>query len=205
MNMITKHSKSAFLSKAAKVVGKFKRDQSGLAALEFVIVAPFLLSLWLGFYTFVVVEEVSTRVSKAAAVAADIPSQYKSLDTASITQALNAADAMMHEKWRPGLQIEILGVEVDANQTASVVWGEGRGWQSPTPVGSAPQNFPANLLAVPGFYVQATAKLTHSPLFRSPVYVPWEEELINFEYTFNFAPRAVDSIPCDDCGTYSPR
>ncbi len=189
------------------VFKRFGKDESGLAALEFVIVAPFLIALWLGFFSFVVMESTGTRVSKAAAVATDIASQRNDLNLEKLTIALNAADAMMQGPTVDDLTIEVIGIRVTEDGDAEVVWGHGRapaggfsGAAAKATVGAAPTSFPSELLTQPGFYVQTTARVSHKPAFATEIFTLWDDnDTIDFVHRFNFEPRLVSEIECSDC------
>lgn len=184
---------------ARQLASSFIADQRGTNAIEFAVVSPFLIAAWLGFYSLVETQDVSTRVGKVSAAIADIVSQSPAVTPQQIDAAMDAALAIMGTQ-NPNLngranelEMEVVGVEVDNNQNAIVKWSRGRH------VGSLPANgssypLPAELKLVEGFIVAARVSYSFHPPFGSQMV-----DNVQMEYKNYFIPRISSTTECTSC------
>lgn len=69
------------------------RDQSGVAAMEFAIIAPLIIGLYLGLAELASYLSVERKISHSASVAGDLATQVSSIDT---TDAADLVSAVLH-------------------------------------------------------------------------------------------------------------
>jgi len=102
----------------------FHRDEAGLSALEFALVLPVMCTLLFGGIEITNALEVSRKVSLAAATAADLVAQTKTLTNNQRDDVFAAADALMTPK-DPGSLTVVITSLVYNNGQATVVWSDG--------------------------------------------------------------------------------
>ena len=122
--------KFAFLSRLSRRVSSLGRDQRGVSAVEFALILPLMVTLYLG------VVEVSTgvaiqrKVTLTARTAADLASQAMSINNADMSNIKTAAAAVMAWCMAPcafssaQLTVTISAVNIDADGVAKVAWSD---------------------------------------------------------------------------------
>jgi len=100
------------------------RDQRGVSAVEFALLLPLMLTLYLG------VVEVSQgigadrKVTLTARTISDLVSQVSSINNSGMTNSLNAAAAVMAPYASSNLKVVVTSVKIDANSNATVDWSD---------------------------------------------------------------------------------
>lgn len=74
---------------------RFARDRAGISAVEFAIVLPFMLTLYLGGVELGDGLSVQFKATLAARTVADLASQYQSIDSATMNAILGAASTVL--------------------------------------------------------------------------------------------------------------
>jgi Flp pilus assembly protein TadG len=103
---------------------RLRRDRRGVSAIEFALLLPMMMTLYLGSV------EVSTgiaadrKVTLAAHTLADLASQYTDVTNADMTNILKAAGAVMAPYPAANLQAVVSEVAVNGQGQATVVWSD---------------------------------------------------------------------------------
>lgn len=172
---------------------KFYKDESGVSAVEFALVLPFLMTLFLGFAEVAKGTHVSTRVSKVASTVADIISQSASLTIPEVEAALKAAHAVAGASAAGTMTVEVVGVNVASNGTTSVLWARGIN-STNLPARWSSYDLPAELRSEAGFIVASRANYKHLPIVASSLIGTLE-----MEKKFYFIPRSGTMTDCSTC------
>lgn len=111
----------------ARLLGRLRRDNEAVAAVEFALIAPFLLMLYLGSMEAAVLFSVDRRVNSISATIGDLVSQWdpsdKKLKTATLTDYLNASTGILSPYSTSGLAIVVSLVKVNKTTgVTSVLW-----------------------------------------------------------------------------------
>ena len=132
-----------------RALRRFCRDRDGLSAIEFALILPFMVTLYLGSVELGNGLAVQFRTTLAARTVADLTSQYNSIDTATMTQILGAASTVV-TPYSPGSMTVTVSEVTTTNSTGSaqVTWsasnsGSARTVGSPITLPSALQTLPA--------------------------------------------------------------
>ena len=130
----------------------FGRNGRGASAIEFALIAPLMLGLYIGCVE--ISEGVADRkVTLTAGTLANLTSQVTTLTTADIGNILNASIAIMNT-YTGSVAAKISCLKIDATGIARVTWGEattGVTKRAPGEVVTIPAN-----LAVPNSYLVFT-------------------------------------------------
>jgi Flp pilus assembly protein TadG len=102
----------------------FGRERRGVAAIEFAVLLPLFLILYLG--TFEVGQGISIKLnnSLAARTVADLASQFTNIYNADMTSILGASTTVMAPYPTQPFSVTVSQVTVDANGNATVAWSD---------------------------------------------------------------------------------
>ena len=79
----------------ARIVVRFARDQRGVSAVEFAMLLPLMLTLYLGAVEVSQGIGIDRKVTLTARTVADLASQVSSINNADMTNMLNASAAVI--------------------------------------------------------------------------------------------------------------
>ena len=114
----------AFLTKLSRRVASLRRDQSGVSAVEFAMLLPLMVTLYLGAVEISQGVAIHRKVTLTARTVADLASQVTSINNADMTNMLKAASAVV-APFPPGqLKVTVSAVTIDANGVAKVAWSD---------------------------------------------------------------------------------
>ena len=100
----------------------FLRSSAGVGAVEFALVAPMLLLLYLGGSEISIAMSVNRRVAHAAAMVADLASQKSVLQPNDLRGIMQSAKAVIAPYNSQTLQLRLSSVKIDAAGKATVEW-----------------------------------------------------------------------------------
>jgi Flp pilus assembly protein TadG len=113
------------------------RDQRGLAAIEFALIAPVLTLLLLAMADIVPTEMVRQKVFRSTQAISDLTSQYSQLQVTDVVNIFSASNDLLAPFPTTGLQTRITSVYSDGNGHALVHWSCATSGMSPLPARSA--------------------------------------------------------------------
>jgi Flp pilus assembly protein TadG len=131
-------------------VARFAKARSGLAAVEFAMLLPIMMTLYLGCVEITTAVATQRKVTLTAHALADLPSQFTAVTNADMTNILNAASDIIAPYTAAQLKSVVSELSIDANGQATVVWSDTLNGTART-VGTV-VGIPANL-AVPNTYL----------------------------------------------------
>lgn len=171
---------------------RLRCDQRGVAAIEFALIAPVAISLYMGFAELTMAMMANRRVAHAAAVVGDLVAQSPSIAPSDLTDIFTVGGSIMSPFTATPLKMRITSVVADAKGVPTMVWSKGSGMTA-MPTGAV-AGFPANLLAAGDSVIQADVSYSYaSPL---ALILP---KPITFSNTFYLKPRQSSSVTCALC------
>ncbi len=129
------------------------RDRRGVGAIEFAILVPVLLMLYLGALEITIGLSVAKRASRAAGSIADIITQQTSVTKSFLGNMPPVARAVFAPYGVTGLTLKVTGIAVDSNGKASVAWSWAADGTTPYSTSSTP-DIPANMNQAGSFLVR---------------------------------------------------
>ena len=103
---------------------RFLRDKRGVSAVEFAMLLPLMITLYLGGVEVSSAIAVDRKVTQVARTVGDLVAQSTSVNATDMTNILNAASSVV-QPYSPSLiQVTVLRVDIDANGVAKVVWSK---------------------------------------------------------------------------------
>jgi len=114
----------AFLTRLSNRITALRRDQRGVSAVEFAMLLPLMLTLYLGAVELSQGVSIHRKVTLTARTVADLASQVTTINNADMTNMLKAAEAVI-APFPPGdLKVTVSAVSIDANGVATVTWSD---------------------------------------------------------------------------------
>jgi len=102
----------------------FASDAEGVAAVEFAIVLPFMLTLYLGSIEAGDGMAVQFKTALATRAVADITSQYTSIDNSTMTGILGAAATVVAPYPASGMVVTISEITTNSTGHGTITWSD---------------------------------------------------------------------------------
>jgi Flp pilus assembly protein TadG len=168
------------------LLSRFRRDLAGVSAVEFALVLPLMLTLYLGSSEVSQGIAANRKVTLMARTAADLASQVTSISNSDMSNLLNASAAVMQPYSTAPLKITVSSVLIDAQGKATIDWSDTRN-------GTAHSKGEAvtlpSALSVPGSLIWAEIQYTYTPAVGYVVTGP-----LNLKDQIYMRPRLSSSV-----------
>ncbi|MDN5928631.1 MAG: pilus assembly protein [Hyphomicrobiales bacterium] len=191
---------------------RLARSRQGVAAVEFALIAPILLTLY--FVTLEVSHAIETnkKVGRAASMIADLITQQPKMTTGIMDPIMQIGEATLQPYNRSRLAVHVTGIQIsnDETPTVTVAWSRrmtdtGSTGSDPAEKAGDPTTVPDEL-KIPGtFLVRVQTTLDYRPI------IAWSADAkqtlglmgafdnINMSEQYYLRPRMSNAISCDDC------
>ena len=173
-------------------VQRFARDRDGLSAVEFAMVLPVMLTLYLGSVQLGDGLAIKFRAALAARTVADLASQYVSIDGSTMSSILGAASTVIAPYPATNMVVTVSEITIDANGHATIAWSDSRNG-TPHTVGQS--------VTLP-----AAMQMPNTSLIWGEVTYPYTPQLgyvitgtVNMYQSTYFYPRMSNSVACNGC------
>ncbi|GES47045.1 membrane protein [Rhizobium dioscoreae] len=180
------------------VLRRFARDKDGVGAIEFAILFPVLLMLYLGAFELTVGLNASKRASRSAGSIADIISQQPSVTKSVLAGMPSVAGAIFAPYSTTGLTLKITGIAIDTAGKATVAWSWAQDGTRPYTPGST-VTVPANMNQASTFLVRSELALPYQLLSFGANFLPSGTNQITISRQYYYRQRVGTSISCSDC------
>ena len=105
-----------------QALGRFAGDRRGVSAVEFALLAPLMISLYLGSVEVSDGVIADRKVTLTAAALANLTAQVATISTSDMTNILDASSAIIAPYSAGNLKMTVTCVNIDANKKATVKW-----------------------------------------------------------------------------------
>lgn len=186
------------------------RDGTGVAALEFALIAPLLLALY--FVTMEVAQaiEVNKKVARVGSMAADLVTQMPEINKLELNGIMSIGEATLqpYSRSKPTITITAIEVTDKATPKVQVVWSRKLVDGEPS-VGLAKETIITDLppaLKIKGtFLVRVESSLDYKPVItwaasgKTTLGLSAAFDVIPMKEVYYLRPRRSTSIPCTNC------
>ena len=162
---------------------RFRKDQSGLAAVEFALVAPVMILLYCGLAELTLAMMAERQAAHSASVVGDLVAQTTQMNATQMSDIFSVGVAIMKPFPAAALSFRVTSVKADVNGVPKVVWSQGHGLGAMT-AGATVASFPANLLAPGDSVIEADVSYSYA----SPI-MQVLPHAITYADTFYLKPR----------------
>jgi Flp pilus assembly protein TadG len=173
-------------------------DRDGMGAIEFAILFPILVMLYVGAFEITIGLSVSKRASRAAATVADVVTQQQTVTKSWLADMPNAAAAIF-VPYNAGttLSLKITGIQIDAAANPTVKWSWAQDNSRPYAVNAA-VTVPTDLKKANSFLVRSELSIPYKLFLFAPNLMP-NNSTITISRTYYYRQRQGDNVLCSDC------
>lgn len=190
------------------ILNRFRKNQDGIAAVEFALVVPLLLAMYLGTVEISNAITVNKQTSRVASTVADLVTQQPATAKTDLNAMMDIGAAVYYPYTAAKPVITVVGVDVDDDhpQGGEVVWSRSLDKGSYNAGISAGTKIfvPEKLRIDETFLIKVVSEIEYRPV------VTWvigsKTDMDGNSYTaldmseeYWLRPRLSDTIPCTDC------
>jgi Flp pilus assembly protein TadG len=139
----------------------FGRAEGGMAAVEFAVILPFMLTAYLGGVEIGDGVAIDRKVAITTRAVADLASRYPKINDAQMTTILGAASTIIAPYASGPLAVTISGVTVDSRGNATIDWSNTLNGTAHTR--GSPVTLPGTLNSPSAYYVWGEVKYAYTP------------------------------------------
>jgi Flp pilus assembly protein TadG len=107
-------------------ITRIARDQRGVSAVEFALLAPLMIALYLGCVEISDGVAADRKVSLTAAALANLTAQVTTISTPDMTNIFDASTAIIAPYSAGNLKMTVSCLNIDANKNVTVKWSKTR-------------------------------------------------------------------------------
>lgn len=167
---------------------RFARGRRGIAAMEFAVVAPTIIVVFLGGYQLLDAVTVFRKLTDTTVQLANITAQYTTMGQSDVTTVLDASTTIMEPYSTAPISIVLSEVSTDANGNATVTWS--KTFQGTALSPGSPVSMPPGFDNPSSSYILVQTSYNYQPTvgaaFIGPI--PMSKQVV-------MLPRASASIP----------
>ena len=168
-------------------VSCFRRDRKGVAAVEFALIAPLMLALYMATVEFQEYFTMDRKLTAMTSAAADVVSQDDVVTATEMNDIFTAISSMMSPFNIAAIKLRITRVDIDSSGNVSVCWSRGKNYTGRAKGSSFP--LPANLTVNNMSYIVAESQYSYKAIVGQ--YLP---SGITLDRIFYVNPRYVDQV-----------
>ncbi|EAU40848.1 hypothetical protein FP2506_18209 [Fulvimarina pelagi HTCC2506] len=172
----------------------FAAANTGVAAIECVMILPLFVVLYLGMFEGSKIYEGASKANTAAETIGDLVSRTRSISSSEINSIFEISEAIMYPLNASKLAVTISAIEIDDEGKGKVAWskkdsGAGFAKGSSYPLSDELKQNPSKFLIIVD-----TRYTYESPLINTVI-----ASSLEIDRQFASVPRLSENIPCGDC------
>lgn len=171
----------------------FWRDQRGVSALEFALLAPVLIAFYFGMAETTQAMMAKRKASHVASTIGDLVAQQQTMTPAMMTDLFTIGATVLAPFPATTLTMRVSSVSANASGQVTVDWSKGSGMSGLT-TGASYTGIPAGLIAANQSLIVSEVNYSYdSPIKK---YVP---NTLNWSDKFYLRPRIATKVTCPTC------
>ncbi|SOE17094.1 Flp pilus assembly protein TadG [Hoeflea halophila] len=189
---------TGYLDKINRTVRKLRGDRSGVGAVEFALIAPVLIILYMGSLEVSVAMSVNKKLARAASTIADLVTQDSSVDKAFLNSMVNVAESVMTPFPSDGMKVKITGIAVNSSGVGKASWS----WQEDGTrpyTNNSTQELPDELAIPDTFLVRTEVEFDHKLLLFVPDLPKVDVRTLEMKKVYHLRQRIGDNVTCSNC------
>jgi Flp pilus assembly protein TadG len=177
---------------------RFRSDVRGVGAVEFALIAPLLLGLYITSFELTIGLSMSKRVTRTASTVADLITRMSGVSKTDLATMVDVSNAIFTPYTPQDLVMKITGVKVDPSGNSTVAWSWDASGATPYTAGAA-VNVPTDMRSPNTFLVRAEVAVNHKLLMFMPGLMPSRLQTITLRREFFYRQRVGTTLSCSDC------
>jgi Flp pilus assembly protein TadG len=195
--------------RARRLLASLKNDRRGAAALEFALIAPILLSLYLVTVEVAQGIESNKKISRVGSMVADLVTQQQTMSTLELDGIMAIGEAILqpYNRTRPKITVTAIRISDDNVPEVRVAWSRklenGIAARAVTP--NSITTVPERLRIRNTFLIRVTSELDYRPIItwtaeqKASIGLAAAFDRIEMAETYYLRPRMSTEIPCGNC------
>lgn len=191
---------SNWAKKIKKLVKRLIKNEEGVGAVEFALLVPVLLALYVGAVELSVVMTVDKKVSKASAITTDIISQLENVDKTTLKEMVGIAQSIVAPYEASSLGMQVVGINIDSAGKSTISWSWNEANERPFTAGD--EIIIPTAFEIPDtFLLRTIVNLDYDLLVLSPkkAGVEWNDSSIKLKKEYFLHQREAKTIACSNC------
>lgn len=141
-----------FLRSKLKSLGK---DEQGVSAIEFALIAPFMVLLYFGGAELSLLLQADRRVTNVAATVGDLASRLPTLTDNDVADIFASSALLMSPLDPTQVRLRISSLVADQNDVVTVAWSDANANETARTTGSSVSSLPAGVVPTNGSIILA--------------------------------------------------
>ncbi|MEP4769276.1 MAG: TadE/TadG family type IV pilus assembly protein [Roseibium sp.] len=177
------------------------RNTKGVSAVEFAMILPFMLLLFMGTVEITDVFDKDRKVNQIASTITDLTAQAQTVTADELDNVLNLGEVILGPDSDTQLEVILASISFDDKGKATVDWSRGNKKAAPWDKGKAPSITLPGTIAVPDTSVVAgQVNLTYVPLFAGLLTSHFDRaSSVELSEIYFLRPRLTGTVECSDC------
>lgn len=173
-------------------------DRQGVGGVEFALVAPMLIVLYLMAFELTMGLSVAKKASMASSTIADLVSREEAVDKTFLAGMADVSGAIFVPYPSKDLLINVSAIKIDSSKAAKVLWSWSTTGVAPYAAGTdAP--VPADMLVADTFLVRSELSVSHELMMYLPGLSGTEAKNFTIAREYYFRQRLGTEIKCQGC------
>jgi Flp pilus assembly protein TadG len=177
---------------------RLARDRRGVGAVEFALIAPLLLSLYITAFEITLGLSVAKRATRSASTIADLVTRETTVDKTLLGTMKDVTKSLFVPYVPQDLHIRITGITLDANSNPTVTWSWDETNSRPYTVGSS-VSVPSDMRTPNAFLVRSEISVSHQLLMFTPGFVPANVQNLTIAREYFYRQRLGNGVACTNC------
>jgi Flp pilus assembly protein TadG len=185
-------------ARAARALRSLLLDRSGVAAVEFALLLPVMIMLYVGGIEVSNGFTIKRKVINATSALADLVTRTEEIGSTEMENILEAATAVITPYDAANMRIKLMGVSIDPDGAATVAWGAVK--DDTCPIEGATVDLPDGVAIADSFLIVAEVHYSFKPVIGYTIIGTRDIAEI-----FYLKPRLSGTIPYDgECVSTGP-
>lgn len=179
-------------------VRRFRQDDQGVGAIEFALLFPLLLVVYLTAVEITIGLSVAKRATSSASTVADLVTQQDKVSKSFLTTMGDVAKSIFVPYGNGSMTLKLTGITIDASSKATVAWSWANDGTRPY-VPNSPATVPTGMVAPSTFLVRSELSIPHELMIYLPAFSGWQVKKLNISREYYYRQRVGNNIACTDC------
>lgn len=177
---------------------RFLHDRQGVGGVEFAIVAPMLIVLYLMAFELTMGLSVAKKTSMASSTVADLVARQEKVSKTFLATMADVSGAIFVPYPSNNLLIKVTAIKIDSTKAPKVAWSWSTTGVAPYAVGTTAP-VPADMLVADTFLIRSELSVTHELMMYLPGLSGTQAKSLTIGREFYFRQRLGTEVTCSDC------